>query len=84
VKSGWRLVYRLLNPDGLYVFSAGHKARRARPEGQGSLAQGLPWVSPNKRWALKGLEMRTRSGAKVRNRFSLYLVAPSGLIPVGK
>src|SRR6202035_3700106 len=39
------------------------------------LAQGLPWVSQNKRFALKGLETFTRSGAKVR-----YLVAPSGLI----
>ena len=36
------------------------------PKGQGSLAQGLPWVSRYKRFALKGLGMRTRSGAKVR------------------
>jgi hypothetical protein len=33
--------------------------------------------------ALKGLEMRTRSGSKVRSRFSPYLVAPSGLTRVG-
>jgi hypothetical protein len=37
-----------------YVFSAGFTARRARPKGQESLAQGLPWVSQNKRFALKG------------------------------
>jgi hypothetical protein len=53
------------------------------PKGQESLAQGLPWVSRYKRFALKGLEMRTRSGAKVRSRFSPYLVAPPGLIRVG-
>jgi hypothetical protein len=34
------------------------------PKGQESLAQGLPWVSRNKRFALKGLEMRTRSGSE--------------------
>jgi hypothetical protein len=28
------------------------------PKGQGSSAQGLPWVSQKKRFALKGLEMR--------------------------
>jgi hypothetical protein len=38
-----------------------------RPEGsapkeQENLAQGLPWVSRNKRFALKGLEMRTPFG----------------------
>jgi hypothetical protein len=33
------------------------------PKGQESLAQGLPWVSGNKRLALKGLEMRTQSGS---------------------
>src|ERR1700675_2641399 len=48
------------------------------PKGQESLAQGSPWVSQNKRFALKGLETRTRSGSKVR-----YLVAPSGLIRLG-
>jgi len=29
--------------------------------------QSLPWVSRNKRFALKRLEMRTRSGSKVRS-----------------
>ena len=33
---------------------------------------------------LKGLEMRTRSGSKVRSRYSPYLAAPSGLIRVGE
>ena len=28
--------------------------------------QGLPWVSRNKRFALKGPEMHPRSGSKVR------------------
>jgi hypothetical protein len=46
--------------------------------------QGLPWVSRNKRFALKGLEMCTRSGSKVRSRFPPYLPAPSGLSPVGE
>jgi hypothetical protein len=50
------------------------------PKGRESLAQGLPWVSRNKRIALKGLELRMRSGSKVRSRFSPYLLAPSGLI----
>jgi hypothetical protein len=54
------------------------------PKGQESLAQGLPWVSQNKRFALKGLEKRTPSGSKVWSRFSPYLVAPSGLIRVGR
>jgi hypothetical protein len=49
------------------------------PKGQENLAQGLPWVSQNRGLALKGLEMRTRSGSKVQSRFSPYLVAPSGL-----
>jgi hypothetical protein len=38
-------------------------------KGQESLAQGLPWVSRNKRFALKGLELRMRSGSKVWSRF---------------
>ena len=54
------------------------------PKGQESLAQGLPWVRRNKRFALKGLEMCTRSGSKARSRFSPYLPAPSGLIPLGE
>ena len=51
-----------------------------------SLAQGLPWVVENKRFALKlkGLETCTRSGSKVPSRLSLYLMAPSGLIRVGR
>jgi hypothetical protein len=52
------------------------------PKGQESLAQGLPWVSRNKRFALKGPQMRTQSGSKLRGRFSPYLAAPSGLIRV--
>jgi hypothetical protein len=51
------------------------------PTGQERLAQGLPWVSRCRRFALKGREMRPRSGAKVRSRFWPYPVAPSGLIP---
>ena len=54
------------------------------PKGQESLAQGLPWVRRNKRFALKGREMCTRSGSKARSRFSPYLPAPSGLIPRGE
>jgi hypothetical protein len=38
----------------------------------------------NKRFALKGLKTRTRSGSKVPSRLSPYLTAPSGLIPVGR
>jgi hypothetical protein len=54
------------------------------PKGPESLAQGLPWASRNKRSALKGLEMPTRPGSKVRSRFSPCLVAPSGLIRLGR
>src|ERR1700722_17468298 len=60
------------------------RPERSAPKGQESLAQGLPWVSRNKRFALKGLETRTRSASNVRSRFSPYLVAPSGLIRVGE
>jgi hypothetical protein len=52
------------------------------PQGQESLAQGLPWVSRDKSLALKGPEMRKRTGSKARSRFSPYLVAPSGLFRV--
>jgi hypothetical protein len=41
-----------------------------------------PGLAENRRSALKGLEIRMRSGSKVRSRFSPYLSAPSGLIPV--
>ncbi len=41
-----------------------------------------PGLAENRRFALKGLEIRTQSGSKVRSRFSPYLSAPSGLIPV--
>src|ERR1700722_2972226 len=58
----------LIRPNGL------------APKGPQSIAQGLPWVNRNKRFALKGPEMRARSGSQVRNRFSSFLVAPSGLI----
>jgi hypothetical protein len=54
--------------------------------GQNTLAQGLPRVYPglveNKRFALKGLETRTRS--VVPSRLSPYLVAPSGLFGWGE
>ena len=46
--------------------------------------QGLPGLVENKRFALKGLETRTRSGSKVPGRLSPYPVAPSGLIRVGR
>jgi hypothetical protein len=51
------------------------------PKGQESLAQGLPWVSGNKRFALKGLEADA-----IRSRGSEVIpgVAPSGLIRVGE
>jgi hypothetical protein len=47
--------------------------------GQNSLAQGLPGLVKNKRFALKlkELETRTRSGSKVPSRLSPYLMAPS-------
>jgi hypothetical protein len=54
------------------------------PKGQESLTQGLPWVRRNKRFAMKGLEICTRSGSKAWRRFSPYLPAPSGLIPRGE
>jgi hypothetical protein len=56
------------------------RAERPAPKGQASLAQGLPWVSRNKRFALKGQEVRTGSGSKARSPSSPKLVAPSGLI----
>jgi hypothetical protein len=54
------------------------------PKGLENLAQGLPWVSRNKRFALKGLEMRTPSGSKLRSLSSPYLVAPSGRTRTGE
>jgi hypothetical protein len=54
------------------------------PKGQERLPQGLPWVSRNERFALKGLEIRTRSASKVRSRFSRYLIARSGLFRLGE
>jgi hypothetical protein len=54
------------------------------PKGQESLAQGLPWVSGNKRFALKGLrnarDLIERFGADSRP----CLLTPSGLIRVGE
>src|ERR1700722_15765410 len=47
------------------------------PKGQQSLAQGLPWVGGNKRFALKGLEVWSCFPGR-------YLMAPSGLIRVGE
>jgi hypothetical protein len=46
--------------------SYGRKGAPRRPKGQESIAKGLPWVSQNKRFALKlkGRETRTRSGFK--------------------
>jgi hypothetical protein len=54
------------------------------PKGQESLAQGLPWVSGNRRFALKGLEahaIRSRGSEPVSRA---YLVAPSGPVRVGE
>src|ERR1700733_10275782 len=56
------------------------RPKRPAPKGQESLAQGLPWVIRNKRFALKGQALGARSDFKVRSRFSPYLDAPSGLI----
>jgi len=56
------------------------RPERPAPKGQESLAQGLPWVSRNRRFALKGQEVRTGSGSKARSRLSPNLEAPSGLI----
>jgi hypothetical protein len=61
-----------------------HEFRRVARSGQESLAQGLPWVSRYKRFALKGQELRAQSGSNVQRRFSPYLVAPSGLIRMGE
>src|ERR1700722_14126017 len=47
------------------------------PKGQQSLAQGLPWVGGNKRFALKGLEVWSCFPGR-------YLMAPSGLVRVGE
>src|ERR1700722_15474868 len=71
------------------VFSAGHMARRARPEGARELSPGftpgLPWVSGNKRFALmKGLEANTIRSRGLELIPGPYLVAPSGLIRWGK
>jgi hypothetical protein len=40
------------------------RPERPAPKGQESLAQGLPWVNQNKRFALKGLKNATRSGRR--------------------
>jgi hypothetical protein len=42
----------------------------------------FPGLVDNKRFALKGLETRTRSGSKFPSRLSPYLVALSRLIRV--
>jgi hypothetical protein len=57
---------------------------RPAPKGQENLAQGLPWVRQNKRFALKGLGKRLRSSSKVPSRFWPHMVAPSGLIRAGE
>ena len=54
------------------------------PKGQESIAQGLPWVSGNKRFALKGLEadaIQSRGSELIPGP---YLVAPSGQIRLGE
>jgi hypothetical protein len=61
--------------QGLFVFGAGPTARRS----QDNLAQGLPWVSQKKVFALKGPE-KTKC-PPVGRQFSPYLTAPSRLIP---
>jgi hypothetical protein len=43
--------------QGLYVFAPVLRPEGPAPKGQESLAQGLPWVSRNKRFALKGQEL---------------------------
>jgi hypothetical protein len=62
-----RRLYRLSRADNdLTVAMCSSVVMRPEgpaPKGQESLAQGLPWVSGNKRFALKGLETRTRSGS---------------------
>jgi hypothetical protein len=59
----------------LHVFSAVIRPERPAPKGQESLAQGLPWVSRNKRFALKGQELGTRCGANVRRAEVIVLLA---------
>jgi hypothetical protein len=51
------------------------------PKGQESLAQGLPWVSRNKRFALNGPDKRNVPASKILGRLAIF-VAPSasGLI----
>jgi hypothetical protein len=56
----------------------GHFQSVAR-SGQESLAQGLPWVSQNKRFALKGLEICTQSASEVRSRSPVPDVADAGV-----
>jgi len=54
---------------------------QGQPEGAKKLSPGVyPGLAENKRFALKlkGLEIRRRSGAKVRSRFSPHLVALQG------
>jgi hypothetical protein len=72
--------------ETLYIVSVVCWPEGSAPKGQESLAQGSPWVSQIKCFALKlkGLKMRPRSDLKVRSRFTPYLVAPSGLIRFGE
>jgi hypothetical protein len=72
-------VDRLLDPQELYGFSAGHTARRS----QGNLALGLPRVSQRKCLTLKGPEVCRSAPRPVGSQFRPYLTAPSELILVG-
>jgi hypothetical protein len=65
-----------LHPGLSYLAPSGHSMADAKHLRNPGLAE-------NKRFALKGLEMRTRFGSKVRSRFLTHPVAaPSGLIRV--
>jgi len=72
----------------LEVPAPDHMARRARPEGARKFSpgftQGLPWVSGNKRFALKGLEAHAIRSRGLELIPGPYLVALSGLIRWGK
>jgi hypothetical protein len=60
------------------------KCLRPKAKGARKLSPGFTPGYSNRRFALKGLEMRTRSDSEVpRSRFSLTLLAPSGLMRMG-
>jgi hypothetical protein len=53
-------------------------------EGAGKLSPGFTLGYPNRRFALKGLEMHRRSISEIRSRILADLVAPSGLMRLGE